>query len=129
MVILVWSHRLPSFAFNIATWPGEDANVWAPPLNLTNDVAVSGRDLYAKTLGADGTVVYWNGATPWTSELINIFGIAAAVVTIWPFRETARWSNWAAARSVGARHSLVAKADGTCVSWAWVTVVAYAGRT
>ena len=44
MVILVWSPRLPSFAFKIATWPGEDASVWVPPLNLTNVVTVSGGD-------------------------------------------------------------------------------------
>ncbi len=131
---------LSMFGYNIAIWPGEDASVWAAPLNLTNVVAVSGGDGHAMALRADGTVVNWAGpnfsdmgvtnalqiASGWCHDLI----VKSDGTVVDPGCTSTAPGNTAmpaglssvVAAAGGAEHSLVLKSDGTCVSWGWMTV-------
>lgn len=132
-----------SFGFNIAAWPGEDASVWVPPLNLTNVLAVSGGDGYAMALRVDGTAVYWRSSSYGESGLTNIVGIASGWChdlalksdgsvaelgggsTCWgsgSYTTIPSGLSDATAIAAGLRHSLVLKADGMCVSWGWMSV-------
>jgi alpha-tubulin suppressor-like RCC1 family protein len=139
------SHR--AMAFNIAIWPGEDASVWAPGLNLTNVVAISGGDGHAMVLRADGSVVSWYGYAGYEMGVANGVQIASGwchdlavkadgTVIEWGLvppncgstapgatSMPAGLSNIVAAAG-GHTHSLVLRADGTCVSWGWMTVSA-----
>lgn len=134
--IIVASACGHSFAFNIATWPGEDASVWAPPLNLTNVVAVSGGDWYAIALRADGTVRFWGTFKNGEAGLSNIVSITSGWCHELALKSDSTVVEYAGpcwgggsrttmppglsnvtALAAGYYHSLVLKSDGTCVSW------------
>jgi alpha-tubulin suppressor-like RCC1 family protein len=131
------------FAFNIAIWPGEDASVWAPSLNLTNVVAISGGNGHAMAVRADGTVIYWGGsystelpvtngvqvASGWCHDLVvKSDGTVLEQISggCWPSIPgvTPMPSNLSNVVAVagGHTHSLVLKADGTCESWGWMSI-------
>lgn len=133
------------FSFNIAIWPGDDASVWAPALNLTNVIAISGGASHAMALRADGTIVSWSGAYASDMGVTNGVQIASgwchdlavkadSTVVEWGLTPPncgstapgatampAGLTNIVAAAG-GEEHSLVLKSDGTCVSWGWMTV-------
>ena len=133
------------FAFSIAVWPGDDASIWAPSLNLTNVVAISGGDGHAMALRADGTIVSWSG--PYSAEMgvTNAVQIASGWCHDLAVLADGRVVEWGLvppncgstapgatsmppgltnimAAAGGHTHSLVLKSDGTCVSWGWMTV-------
>jgi alpha-tubulin suppressor-like RCC1 family protein len=145
--LLVCGPFFRGFAYNIAIWPGDDATVWAPSLNLTNVLAISGGDGHAMALRADGSVVWWSGYGSFDEPVTNASQIASGwchdlavkgdgTVLEWgldglncgstaPGRTSmpAGLTNIAAAAG-GYEHSLVLRHDGTCVSWGWMTVSA-----
>ncbi|MDB6018165.1 MAG: hypothetical protein JWR19_2654 [Pedosphaera sp.] len=132
-------------SYNIAIWPGDDASIWAPSLNLTNVVQISGGNGHAMALRADGTVVRWSG--PYSSDMGVTNGVQIAsgwchdlgvladgTVMEWGLNPPNCGSTAPGATSMpagltgiigaagGEEHSIVLKSDGTCVSWGWMTV-------
>lgn len=127
------------FGFNIAIWPGDDASVWAPQLNLTNVTAIAGGDGFAMALRGDGSVVAWAGYGPdetgvngtqiaagWCHDLIvktdgTVWSSGCSSTAPGATSMPAGLSNVVAAAG-GYQHSIVLKSDGTCDSWGWMTV-------
>src|SRR5512141_2101827 len=128
-----------SFAWNFAVWPSTDASQWAPPLGLTNVIGVSAGSDRTLFLRADGSVVWswggsWSGytnATRLSSWCHDVVLLADSTVLDWglegcagsgPYTTMPPGLSNVVAVAAGDRHTLVLKADGTCVSWGWMTV-------
>ncbi len=133
------------FSYNIAIWPGPDASVWAPSLNITNVVAISGGDTHGLALRSDGTIVFVSGGYYPPPDATNAVQIASGWCHDLAVKADSTVAEWnlgnyncgstapgttsmpagltnIIAAAGGYHHSLVLQADGTCVSWGWMTV-------
>lgn len=137
--VFLISSSPPASAWNFAVWPGTEASQWAPSLGLTNVIGVAAGSDRTLFLRSDGSIVWswggsWTGstnATKLSSYCHDVALLADSTVAEWglascagsgPYTTMPPGLSNVVAIAAGDRHTLVLKADETCVSWGWMTV-------